>query len=42
MKLFDWVVLLLALGGVIFYGLWKARGSDTTDNYLRAGRSMPW
>jgi SSS family transporter len=42
MRLFDWVVLLLSLGGVIFYGLWKARGSDTTDNYLRAGRTMPW
>ncbi|MCX6587893.1 MAG: sodium:solute symporter [Acidobacteria bacterium] len=42
MKLFDWVVLLLALGGVIFYGLWKARGSNTTDSYLRAGRTMPW
>lgn len=42
MTLFDWAVLILSLGGVIAYGLWQARGSNTTDKYLRAGRSMPW
>lgn len=42
MRPFDWVVLFLTLGGIISYGLWRARGSNTTDKYLRGGRSMPW
>jgi Na+/proline symporter len=42
MRPFDWVVLFLTLGGIISYGLWRARGSNTTDKYLRAGKTMPW
>ncbi|MCX6607540.1 MAG: sodium:solute symporter, partial [Acidobacteria bacterium] len=42
MRPFDWVVLFLTLGGIISYGLWRARGKQTTDSYLRAGRTMPW
>ena len=42
MRSLDWVVLFLTLGGIISYGLWRARGKQTTDSYLRAGRTMPW
>jgi Na+/proline symporter len=34
--------MVLTLTTIISYGLWRARGSDTTDKYLRAGRTMPW
>jgi Na+/proline symporter len=38
----DWAVLALSLAGVVFYGLWRGRGSGTTGQYLLAGRTMPW
>jgi Na+/proline symporter len=38
----DWVVLLASLAGIVVYGLWKGRGSNTTEKYLLAGKSMPW
>ena len=38
----DWAVLLASLIGIVVYGLWKGRGSNTTEKYLLAGKSMPW
>ena len=42
MRTLDWVVLVASLVFVIAYGMWRARGSDTTQKYLLAGKSMPW
>ncbi|MEO8657355.1 MAG: sodium:solute symporter [Bryobacteraceae bacterium] len=42
MRLIDWWVMCGTLAFIIFYGLWRARGSGTTAGYLLAGRSMPW
>lgn len=42
MRPLDWVVMIASVAAVVLYGLWKARGSDTTDKYLRAGNTMPW
>lgn len=42
MTTLDWVVLVLTLGGIVIYGLYKSRNATTVDNYLRAGRQMPW
>jgi SSS family solute:Na+ symporter len=38
----DWLVLCGALAYVVFYGLWRGRGSRNVDHYLLAGRTMPW
>jgi Na+/proline symporter len=38
----DWVVLVFTLVGIVFYGLYKSRGSKTVDQYLLAGKTMPW
>lgn len=38
----DWAVLLASLAGIVAYGLYKGRGSNTTSKYLLAGRTMPW
>lgn len=38
----DWVVLGASLAGIVAYGLWKGRGSDTVNRYLLAGKTMPW
>lgn len=42
MTTLDWVVLVLTLGGIVAYGLYKSRNANTVENYLRAGRQMPW
>ncbi len=40
----DWAVLLLTLTGIIAYGLWRSRSRNngTMDDYLLAGKSLPW
>src|SRR6202163_4821995 len=38
----DWIVLF---GWIVFlacYGLWRGRGSTSVNQYLLAGKSMPW
>src|SRR5436190_5894279 len=42
MRPLDWVVLVTTLFSIIAYGLYRARGSNTVDRYLLAGKSMPW
>ena len=42
LKTLDWVVLFSTLTAIISYGLYRARGEQTTASYLLAGRSMPW
>lgn len=38
----DWVVLCVWLIFLVSYGLWRGRGSSTVNQYLLAGRTMPW
>src|SRR6476660_3760277 len=42
MAAIDWGILVIALTAILAYGLWRARGSSTTNQYLLAGKSMPW
>jgi SSS family solute:Na+ symporter len=42
MRPLDWIVLISTLLSIVAYGLYRARGSDTVDRYLLAGKSMPW
>ncbi len=42
MAALDWTVLLASLAAIIGYGLYRARGSRTTEGYLLAGKSMRW
>lgn len=42
MSLLDWIVLILSLAGIVGYGLYKGRGSDSVQSYLLADKSMPW
>ena len=42
MRPLDWVVMFGWLVFLISYGLWRARGSGSVDQYLLAGKSMPW
>ena len=42
MRPLDWVVLVSWLVLLISYGLWRSRGSNTVDQFLLAGKTMPW
>ena len=42
MRTVDWLVLIASLVGIVGYGLWKARGTQSTRDYLLAGKSMRW
>jgi SSS family transporter len=42
MRPLDWLVLGGTLTGIVVYGLYKGRGSDTVNKYLLAGKTMPW
>jgi len=42
MRPLDWVVLFGWLVFLVSYGLWRGRGSDTVNQFLLAGKTMPW
>jgi Na+/proline symporter len=42
MRPLDWVVLVFTLAAIVLYGLYKGRGSKTVNQYLLAGKTMPW
>ena len=42
MRPLDWVVMFGWLAFIVSYGLYRGRGSTTVNNYLLAGKSMPW
>jgi SSS family transporter len=42
MRPLDWVVLVAWLIFLVSYGLWRGRGSSSTDQFLLAGKTMPW
>ncbi len=42
MHIFDWIVLALALSGVVFYGIWKSRNIGSSENFLAGKRDLPW
>src|SRR5678810_1489685 len=42
MRPLDWAVLAAWLVFLVSYGMWRGRGSNTVDQFLLAGKSMPW
>ncbi len=42
MSTLDWVVLFGALTFFVGYGVWRSRGKRGLDDFLVAGRAMPW
>jgi len=42
MRPLDWVVLACWLIFLVSYGLWRGRGSDSTNQFMLAGKTMPW
>jgi Na+/proline symporter len=42
MRPLDWIVMCGWLAFIVSYGLWRGRGSSTTQKYMLAGKTMPW
>jgi hypothetical protein len=42
MRLLDWFTLVATLAGLVMYGLYRSRGSKTVNQFLLAGKTMPW
>ncbi|MEQ1949118.1 MAG: sodium:solute symporter [Bryobacteraceae bacterium] len=42
MTTLDWVVLISWLVFLVSYGLWRGRDSSSVNQFLLAGKSMPW
>jgi Na+/proline symporter len=38
----DWVVMVITIIAIPSFGLWRGRGSKTVNQYLLAGKTMPW
>lgn len=39
---FDWLIILVYAGGLVFLGWWLGRKQKTTEDYYLAGRKLPW
>lgn len=42
MSLIDWAVLLGTLAFIVFYGIWKTRGSQDIDGFLKGNNTEKW
>src|SRR5690348_13096698 len=42
MRPLDWVVMVAWLVFLVSYGLWRGRGSGSTNEFMLAGRTLPW
>jgi solute:Na+ symporter, SSS family len=38
----DWTVLVGTIGLIVGYGLWKTRGAQSVDDYVRGGNTLRW
>src|SRR5258707_10548629 len=38
----DWIALFGRIAFLVSYGLWRGSGSTSVNQYLLAGKSMPW
>src|SRR5580704_14390321 len=42
MKPLDWAVMFAWLVFLVSYGLWRGRGSGSTQDFMLANKTMPW
>jgi len=42
MSQLDWIVLVISLGGIVAYGLYKSKTTKDLDGYFLSNRTMPW
>ena len=42
MALLDWIILGSTLIFIVAYGVWKTRGNNSVDDYVREGDDVKW
>ncbi len=42
MQLFDWIILVVTLLFIVFYGAWKSQGSKNVQDYILGSNETPW
>lgn len=42
MQVIDWVILIITLFFIVFYGAWKTRGSKNVQDYILGNNETPW
>ncbi|RAR72596.1 sodium:solute symporter [Flavobacterium aciduliphilum] len=42
MKQLDWIILSITLLFIVFYGVYKTRGSRNVEEYILANKETPW
>lgn len=42
MQVIDWIVLSLTLLFIVFYGVWKTKGSKNAEEYIKGGNDSKW
>jgi len=42
MSQIDWIVLGVSMAGIVLYGVWKGRGSQSMHSYFSGGKSLKW
>jgi SSS family solute:Na+ symporter len=42
MQLFDWIILIVTLLFIVFYGVWKTNDSKNVQDYILGSNETPW
>lgn len=42
MSTIDWIILIVTLGAIILYGVYKSKTTKNLEGYFLSNRSMPW
>lgn len=42
MATLDWVILILTLLSIVVYGVWKTKGSQNVEDYVKGGKGSKW
>ena len=42
MATLDWIILILTLLSIVVYGVWKTKGSQNVEDYVKGGKDTKW
>ncbi len=42
MQQIDWIILVLTLFFIVFYGVWRTKGSKNVNDYILGNNETPW
>lgn len=42
MQQIDWIILVLTILFIVFYGVWKTKGSKNVNDYILGNNETPW